>query len=366
MEAAAESATPRCLFISHATPADNEITQWLGLRLMREGYAVWFDTERLLVGDDFWREIENQIRSKAAKFILVLSKTSITRPGVLKEIAVAEKVAKRMGPRFILPIRADELSFDDIPIEVNRLNVEDFSKSWSFGLSRLLKILEEDKVPRSPEDGPQIAADRWRADHKEPDCVTQEREEYSSNRFTLTQTPKRIFFHRLADLSPFEKTKFKAGFPTYKTGEFFVSFASVDDLAPSFEKADAKLGTSFSVKLGNFISEGLPTQKIQPREAQNIVTYLMREAFHAKLDALGLQRYDLSGKGCYYWFPESVIRARKQAHFIRPNKTTGGRALVGGRFKNQFEDWDDTRSSWKHWAGDFQPRTFLGRSLSMS
>ncbi|HSI15800.1 MAG TPA: toll/interleukin-1 receptor domain-containing protein [Chthoniobacter sp.] len=322
---------PHCLFISHATPADNEITQWLGLRLMREGYAVWFDTERLLVGDDFWREIENQIRNKSAKFILVLSKTAVTREGVLQEIAVAKKVAKIRPPRFILPVRADDLSFDDIPIEVNRLDVADFSKSWSFGLSRLLKILEEDKVPCTPGEGPQAAADRWRADHKEPECVTQEREEYSSNRFTLSQAPKRISFHRLADLSPFDKTKFKAEHPTYKTGEFFVSFASAGDLAPSFAKADATLGSSFAVRLGDFLSEGLPAKNIKPREAQNIVTYLMREAFHTKLQSLGMQRYDLSGKGCYYWFPESMIAPRKQVHFTRHNKTTGGRSLVGSK-----------------------------------
>jgi hypothetical protein len=330
MESATESSSqPCCLFISHATPADNEITQWLGLRLMREGYAVWFDTERLLVGDDFWREIENQIRYKAVKFILVLTKTSVTREGVLQEIAVAKKVAKIRGPRFILPIRADDLSFDDIPIEVNRLDVADFSKSWSFGLSRLLKILDEDKVPRTVDNGPKTAADRWHSDHKESKCVTQEREEYSSNRFSIIQAPKWIFFHRLADLSPFEKTKFKAEYPTYKIGEFFVSFASANDLAPSFAKADATLGSAFSRRLDNFLTEGLLAQNIRPREAQNIITYLMRESFHNKLETIGLQRYDLSGKGRYYWFPESVVAPRKQVHFTRPNKTTGGRALVG-------------------------------------
>jgi len=30
--------TPQSIFISHATPADNEIARWLALRLMREGY----------------------------------------------------------------------------------------------------------------------------------------------------------------------------------------------------------------------------------------------------------------------------------------------------------------------------------------
>lgn len=322
---------PQTIFISHATPADNEITRWLALRLMREGYSVWCDIERLRVGDDFWKEIESEIRTKAVKFISVLSKTAVTRDGVLQEIAVAKKVAKLRGIRFILPIRADDLSFDDIPIEVNRLDVADFSTNWSVGLSRLLKILEDDKVPCSAQDGPKSAADRWRADHKEPECVTPNPEEYSSNRFTLLHAPKRISFHRLSDLSPFEKEKFKAEYPTYKTGEFFVSFASAADLAPSFAKADSKLGSSFTRKLVNFLNEGLPGQIIQPREAQNIVTYLMREAFHAKLEVLGLQRYALSGRASYYWFPESVIAPRKQAQFTRPNKTTGGRALVGSK-----------------------------------
>ncbi|OQB82731.1 MAG: tRNA3(Ser)-specific nuclease WapA precursor [Verrucomicrobia bacterium ADurb.Bin122] len=37
-----------------------------------------------------------------------------------------------------------------------------------------------------------------------------------------------------------------------------------------------------------------------------------------------------------------------------------------GRFKDQFEGWFDIRSSWKHWAGDFQLSIFRGRSLSIS
>lgn len=322
---------PQCIFISHATPVDNEITQWLGLRLMREGYDVWFDTERLLVGDDFWREIEDQIRNKAVKFILVLTKTSITREGVLQEIAVAKKIAKVRGPRFILPIRADDLSFDDIPIEVNRLDVADFSHSWSFGLSRLLKILEEDKIPRTIDAGPATAADRWKSSHKEAEYLSQSREEYSSNRFIVTEMPKRISFHRLDALSPFEKKKFRPTFPTYSLGDLFISFASADDLTTSFAQADAKLGISFSVRLTNFISEGVPTQNISSQNAKNILTYLMREGFHSKLAAAGLQKYELSSGGCYYWFSESIIAPRKQVQFVRPNKTKGGRSLVGSK-----------------------------------
>jgi hypothetical protein len=31
------------IFISHATPADNDFTKWLALKLIGLGYSVWCD-----------------------------------------------------------------------------------------------------------------------------------------------------------------------------------------------------------------------------------------------------------------------------------------------------------------------------------
>ena len=169
-------AVPQSIFISHATPVDNEIARWLTLRLMREGYSVWCDIERLRVGDDFWREIEGEIRTNAAKFVLLLSKTSITRPGVLNELGVASKIANQRGKRFVLPVRVDDISFDDFPIEANRLDAADFSKSWSFGLGRLIQILTEDGVPKTDE-GAAAVAGWWQERHSATEGVTNEPEE---------------------------------------------------------------------------------------------------------------------------------------------------------------------------------------------
>lgn len=150
--------SPQSIFISHAaSPEDTELTRWLALRLMREGYSVWCDVECLRVGDDFWREIEGEIRTKVFKFVLVLSKTSITRQGVLNELGIAAKIAKHRGKRFILPVRADDLPYEDFPIEANRLDAADFSKSWSAGLARLLQILTDDGVPKK-EGGPAMVS----------------------------------------------------------------------------------------------------------------------------------------------------------------------------------------------------------------
>lgn len=46
------------VFISHATPEDNEFTVWLASRLQMLGYKVWIDKNALLGGEKFWEEID--------------------------------------------------------------------------------------------------------------------------------------------------------------------------------------------------------------------------------------------------------------------------------------------------------------------
>jgi|GEM_PF-3873300 len=61
------------IFISHATPEDNEFTIWLASRLELMGYKVWIDKNELLGGESFWEDIEKAITEKAVKFLLALS-----------------------------------------------------------------------------------------------------------------------------------------------------------------------------------------------------------------------------------------------------------------------------------------------------
>ncbi|MFM7857602.1 MAG: TIR domain-containing protein [Flammeovirgaceae bacterium] len=50
------------VFISHATPDDNDFTRWLSLKLIGLGYEVWCDIFFLDKGVDFWSNIEKEIR----------------------------------------------------------------------------------------------------------------------------------------------------------------------------------------------------------------------------------------------------------------------------------------------------------------
>ena len=42
------------IFISHATPGDNDFVRWLGGQLTGRGYTVWADVFHLKGGTPFW------------------------------------------------------------------------------------------------------------------------------------------------------------------------------------------------------------------------------------------------------------------------------------------------------------------------
>ena len=95
------------IFISHATPDDNEFVRWLGARLMGHGYKVWSDVLELKGGTPFWRGIEEALRHRAIKVIYVVSKASIdpNRQGVRNELSVADTMKKTLtDPEFIIPV----------------------------------------------------------------------------------------------------------------------------------------------------------------------------------------------------------------------------------------------------------------------
>src|SRR5207248_7635457 len=98
------------VFVSHANPEDNEFTLWLSLQLAREGYPVWCDLTKLLGGEDFWRDAEQAIRQRTAKFLFVLTRASNAKSGALDELQVARNVQRDEKLHdFIIPLLLDDL-----------------------------------------------------------------------------------------------------------------------------------------------------------------------------------------------------------------------------------------------------------------
>lgn len=142
--------TRSVVFISHATPEDNDFTLWLAGKLGAAGYEVWSDLTHLQGGDGFWGNIEEVIRTRAAKILFVHSAKVTGKPGTRKEVFLGLKVGERNKlPRFVVPLRIDATRFDDTFIELIDVQSIDFRADWLVGLQSVLSLLQRDGVPRS-------------------------------------------------------------------------------------------------------------------------------------------------------------------------------------------------------------------------
>src|SRR5580693_4459521 len=129
----------QALFISHASPEDNAFTIWLGAKLAAAGYEVWADVLRLTGGDDWQRKLENALRNRACKVLLVANACSVEKQGVRNEIQIASDVARAIkGNEFIIPLR---LGAFQAPFLIAHAQYINFESSWAHGLTELLQVL---------------------------------------------------------------------------------------------------------------------------------------------------------------------------------------------------------------------------------
>ncbi len=183
------------ILISHANPEDNEFTLWLALRLASQGYRVWCDLTKLLGGEVFWDDIEAVIRERAAKVLFVLSRSSNNKDGVLREIHLAQGIARKHNIKdFVIPLHIDDLPHGEVTIEVTRVNSIAFERSWAVGLDLLLRKLSEDGVAKEPQFNA-TAVNEWRrSKFSAEDGLRREPEEHSRTGFQLPRSQSRFTF----------------------------------------------------------------------------------------------------------------------------------------------------------------------------
>jgi len=197
------------LFISHATPKDNEFAAWLATKLELHGYDVWVDIKKLNPAVDFWNTIESTIRNDTAKFLFVATTTSIlgNRDGVKKELAVADRVRNNGLEDFIIPLRADDVPFDSFPVEVLRQNAIDFCNDWAIGLIKLLDYLKEQNVSKTATAAEQMtqALERWKnVSASDSANVVFQKDYYYSNLFPII-LPHNLYAYNNKSIIPFLK-----------------------------------------------------------------------------------------------------------------------------------------------------------------
>jgi hypothetical protein len=306
------------IFISHATPEDNDFTIWLASRLELSGYKVWIDKEGLLGGEKFWEEIDNVIRNLAQKVILVYSENICynREPGKLKdginnEIELSKSIGKKENIKdFIIPCKIDKSEFD-LFVGANIYNHIDFEDNWADGLKQLLKKLEKDGVSKNENLSDSTLID-WFENKYITDCKIIDRKElYYSSWWSVRDIPSKFFLHRFENLTQAQAVYFNnKNIPIGKISNVLTSFES--KLNFSITKEDKTFDVlpkeTFEIDLNkilfDFESDTFPTK----RDLENHFKKLLSQVVFLITKNKGLWKYELSNKQFAYYYRLNLLQ----------------------------------------------------------
>ncbi len=317
-EQASKSVVERDLvFISHANPEDNEVARWLVSRLAARGYQVWSDITRLLGGEFFWDTIEDAIRKKAAKVIVILSRRGQLKPGLLDEVNIAISTERSEGlNRFVLPVRVDDLPFADIRANLARKNVIDGRANLAEALSRILAILREDKVPRAGDDSGTPLPDIRLTTPQAVD--TSEWNVLFENKIEVLAWPRVI--------RKFRSTRTTFPFATHSATDGVVTFEDWDVIGAALGASVAKAG-EVTFELGENWG-ALDLVFANRAEARRAASNLLRQAWDSMCQNRGFSRFVLANNlSC--WFLPNGFQNGNRVGYLDPKGVQRQKILVG-------------------------------------
>ncbi len=293
------------IFISHATPEDNTFTLWLSARLKILGYEVWSDVTKLFGGEKWWTDIEEAVDEYTCKFILVITKTSLSKPGVKREVELALLAEAKHGlPNFIIPIIIDDSSFGGQPYGLSERNIISFSNGWGHGLSRLLERLNRDGIPnQSVGDNLGIAISKLANPAFQ---VVQQKDVVVSNWLTIESIPSHLFFYRLPIKSKDFNNSFASfPYPWFEWGDMLVTFTEANTLKkflPPFTSPTAAPRLELAAVIENRPRNHSLFLRIEVIKKMN---YVLSTAWNAHMQELGLAQYGLSNGKIAWFFPDT-------------------------------------------------------------
>lgn len=285
----ASGRTRGTVFISKATPEDDEFVLWIAPRLEAAGYTVFADILTLEPGDRWRRRITETLQNNAVKMLLCCRDATLNKIGVQEEIGIASDVAKELkDPRFIIPLRLEV--FKKV-FGIGELQWVDFLGGWARGLHDLLDTLEKQNVPRAAQATINPNWENYRKRlaikvEKKPEVLT-------SNWLCVSSLPDTIRYYYPPgpiNLELMGKTCRESTLPAEDYHRGFFSFASPEEIARDFADV-APFEIQSEHKLLAFIDRGSKLPEIEPREAKNLVFSMFRRAWENFCRSKGLYEH---------------------------------------------------------------------------
>jgi hypothetical protein len=318
------------IFITHAAPDDNEFALWLSAKLAIAGYRVWIDRRRLRGGADFWDEIDRVLRTEAVKQIVVFSK-HIGKPGVKKELAIGDVMRKKIpDPSFIIPIRTDNIAFDEAPPEFLRDHIINGYPNWHACLAELFETLDEAGVPKQPKADAATLHTIVDAREEGRRFIVDRPEGALTNWFSI-KPPERIRYYRFDGIQDQMNAWLKdCRLPYVPMGRLAGSFGD----PPSFAEAssfDQTTTTQYDVLFDDFVGGKDLGPYGEKSSATNDVVNLLRQHFNKVAIARGLKSVEFANKETGWFFPDDTLPGNKVELKLADGRKI--RRAMSGKFK---------------------------------
>ncbi len=283
------------VFISHANPEDNEFARWLGIQLTLAGYQIWSDVTKLIGGETIWNSVEDAIRYHSAKVLVVVSRASQHKNGVLDEINLAISIERAAGnDDFVLPIRLDTIPFDEMRANIARKHFVDFSTNWATGLDTILATLSRDGVPRVGVNADSVAA-WYRRFLPKTEKVARVSELLCSNWLDIHSLPE--YFELVGGDAHLESNEISP------RAIFSECTALLCKRSP---RDDRTLATR--VRVDDALRQGLNSPcQMSSRQASNLITHLLRQSWAQYASKKGLIAYTLSSGAVAWYLPVGLV-----------------------------------------------------------
>ena len=281
------------VFISKATPGDDEFALWLAPKLEAAGYAVFTDIVSLEAGERWRNTITNTLQNHAIKLLLCCSNATLAREGVQEEIGIAKDLTKELGDaNFIIPLRLEPYKK---LFGIGELQYVDFVRGWGAGLANLLDALKRLKVPRD-EAGARISPNWELFRRRGAIPLLHEPERLTSNWLRMTDAPDAIRFY--APTGAVERFAMAsackgASFPCEAHAEGLLSFATLDEINEEFVGI-ARFQIAAEIPLLEFVDAGSKALNLKSQEASNMVQSMLRQAWNRMCRDKGLLEYAYS------------------------------------------------------------------------
>jgi hypothetical protein len=269
------------LFISYAQE-DSYFTDWLALKLMSQGYRVWYDRIKLLGGESYPKEIDEAIKQNSYRVLGVVSRNSLNKPNPRKEWTLALNISRNEKTNFLIPLNLDGVPSHELNWMISDIVYIPFNTSWAQGLDTLLKLLEDIQTPRFTE--VKTTPTTWlNTKHN----LEQRTEQIWSNALPIEEIPSQL--HRYQALIN-SASNGLSEWPHYEYGGEIWAFGP----PPKAHNIPLKENGVLDWRQTN----------IQQLTGANIVPSLLRSSIQIELRRRGL-KYHTSAK--QYYFPKGLL-----------------------------------------------------------